>query len=193
MGFKLILKILLLLHTTNMIVSQTFFTLVEHQFLMEMFVQKTNQPHSLGVNLQVSKQTKNNIELTLENNSDKPIFVTYSPPDKFKSTAFVFYSIEKKVESNNKFKVYGKGFHFATELKPILAKTKVVFHLFKIPTDSGTYRVCIYYYDDIKICELLNKNLKEGKITFFSKTEEKVIKKAKKKIYSNNFDISTVP
>ena len=121
----------------------------------------SDTPLSSRMSLRIIRRTGHDLFLSLRNDSDRRIFVSYVPPKDDNVTTFLAYSLEMRTSVDNDFKEYGEGFHHVPNLHPINAHTAVTFRLLEYPNEKGEYRVRVGYYADETIYRIISERLAE--------------------------------
>ena len=137
-----------------------------------------------GVYLEIVEKTQEEIVLTLNNNTGKPIFVIYEEvsnkqPDLF----FVPYNLTCRKE-NGISKVYSPAWHALPSRKTLESGAMIKFKVDSLPIYDGVCNISIRYFDDINAVKTLEKFLNPD-WTEYTNEEKKIIDKGKK-----NMDIS---
>jgi len=140
-----------------------------------------------GVTLRVHEQTEGTVTVELKNDTDQPIYVSYTPPQDGNKTTFLAYGLERRTKRGD-FKPYGSGFHFVPKLNPIGPRTAVLFGVLNVPTEKGEYRVLVDYDDNADVVKLINE-----KAPNWSDSEMKQIDQARKSVMSDTFIVPSKP
>lgn len=139
------------------------------------------------VTLRVHEQTEETVIVELRNDTDQPIYVSYTPPKDGNKTTFLAYGLERKTKRGD-FKPYGSGFHFVPKLNPIAPRTTVLFQVLNLPGEKGEYRVLVDYDDNADVVKLIN-----DKAPNWSVSEMKQIEQARKSVRSDTFIVLSKP
>lgn len=109
----------------------------------------------LGVKLKVVEITPESATISLRNDTNQSIYVSYTIPPQTNLASFLSNSLEKKNDGGEDFEPIGPTPHFGPPPLPISSGQEILFKPFFLPEKKGKYRVKIVYLDDPEIYKLV--------------------------------------
>lgn len=109
----------------------------------------------LSIKLKVVEITPESATISLKNDTNQSIYISYTISPQTNFASFLSNSLEKKIDGGEDFEPIDPIPHFGPPPLPISSGQEILFKPFFLPEKKGKYRVKIAYLDNPEIYKLV--------------------------------------